>query len=171
MMDTAPQSVVENIDQVVRLEEVLTARRNLAERVGEAIGSFAGKLAFVGCQLAVVVGWVLANAGMLPGVPVFDPFPYSLGGAMLSLEGVLLASFVLLKQAHEGRLSERRSHLNLQANLLVEKEVTKLIQMAQRQSQADGTEHHVMDSEAHELAKDTAVGHLAKELDRRLDQG
>ena len=170
MMDAAPQSVVENIDQVVRLEEGLTARRNLPERVGEAVGSFAGKLAFVSCQLAVVVGWVLANAGLLPGVPVFDLCPYSLGGVLLSLESVLLASFVLLKQAHEGRLSERRSHLNLQANLLVEKEVTKLIQMVQRQSQADGTEHHVMDAEAHELAKDTAVGHLAQELDRRLAQ-
>ena len=171
MMDAAPQSVVENIDQVVCLEEGLTARRNLPDRVGEAVGSFAGKLAFVECQLALVVGWVLANAGLLSSIPVFDPFPYSLGGALLSLEGVLLASFVLLKQAHEGRLSERRSHLNLQANLLVEKEVTKLIQMMQRQSQADGTEHHVMDPEAHELAKDTAVGHLAQELDRRLEQG
>ena len=68
MMDAAPQSVVENIDQVVRLEEGLTAQRNLPDRVGEAVGSFAGKLAFVGCQLAVVVSWVLANAGLLPGV-------------------------------------------------------------------------------------------------------
>lgn len=92
-------------------------------------------------------------------------------GVLLSLEGVLLASFVLLKQAHEGRLSERRSHLNLQANLLVEKEVTKLIEMMQRQSAADGTEHVVVDSETRELAKDTVVGHLAQELDRRLDRG
>lgn len=92
-------------------------------------------------------------------------------GVLLSLEGVLLASFVLLKQAQEGRLSERRSHLNLQANLLVEKEVTKLIEMMQRQSAADGTEHVVVDSEKRELAKDTVVGHLAQELDRRLDRG
>ena len=76
---------------------------------------------------------------------------------------------MLLKQAHEGRLSERRSHLNLQANLLVEKEVTKLIQMLQRQSRANGTERQVVDSEAREMAQNTAVGHLAQELDRRLD--
>ncbi|MGI4942211.1 MAG: DUF1003 domain-containing protein [Janthinobacterium lividum] len=168
-MDTAPQSVIKNIDDVVSFEEELTARRGLGERVGEAVGSFAGRLAFVACQLAVVAGWVVVNAGLVPGVPAFDPFPYGLGGAMLSLEGVLLASFVLLKQAHEGRLSERRSHLNLQANLLVEKEVTKLIQMLQLQSRADGTERQVMDGEAREMAQNTAVGHLAKELDRRLD--
>ena len=168
-MDTAPQGVIENIEAVVSFEEELTARRSLGERVGETVGSFAGRMAFVVCQIALVAGWVVVNAGLVPGVPAFDPFPYGLGGALLSLEGVLLASFVLLKQAHEGRLSERRSHLNLQANLLVEKEVTKLIQMMQRQSRADGTEHLVVDSETHELANDTAVGHLARELDRRLD--
>lgn len=168
-MDTAPQSIIENIDAVVSFEEELTARRSLGERIGNAVGSFAGRLAFVICQIALVVGWVAVNAGLVPGVPAFDPFPYGLGGTLLSLEGVLLASFVLLKQAHEGRLSERRSHLNLQANLLVEKEVTKLIQMMQRQSKADGTENQVVDSEAREMAKDTAVGHLARELDRRLD--
>ncbi len=54
---------------------------------------------------------------LLPGAPAFDPFPYSLGGEILSLESVLLAAFVLMKQAHEGRMSERRSHLNLQVNL------------------------------------------------------
>lgn len=71
----------------------------------------------------------MVNTGLVPGLPVFDPFPFELDGALLSLERVLLASFVPLKQAHEGRLSEWRSHLNLQAKLLVEKEVTKLIQM------------------------------------------
>lgn len=81
----------------------------------------------------------------------------------------MLAAFILLKQAHEGRLSERRSHLNLQANLPVEKKVTKLLQMLQRQNAAGGVEDKVMDSEASELAQDTAVGHLARELDRRLD--
>jgi len=56
---------------------------------------------------------------------------------------VLPAPFVLLKQASEGRLSERRSHLNLQANLLAGKEKPKMIQMVRRQSRADGTECRV----------------------------
>lgn len=118
-----------------------------------------------------VLGWVAANAGLVPGVPAFDPFPFSLGGALLSLEGVLLACFVLIKQAHEGRLSERRSHLNLQANLLVEQEVTKLIQMMHRTSAVAGTEASVVDAETRELGRVTAVGELPQELDRRLGQG
>lgn len=62
----------------------------------------------------------MVDAGLVPGVPVFDLFPYGLGGALLSLEGVLLASFVFLKRAHEGHLPERQPHLKCQANLSVE---------------------------------------------------
>lgn len=167
-MGTAPKHVIDNIDAVVSAEEELTARRGLAERMGEVVASFAATPAFLLIQAALVVGWVAVNAGLVPGVPAFDPFPYSLGGALLSLEGVLLAVFVLSKQAHEGRLSGRRSHLALQANLLIEQEVTKLIQMMQRTSAIEGTEAEVLDRETHELSQVTAVGELARELDRRM---
>ena len=171
MAGTAPKSVVDNIDAVVGAEEALTARRSPGERLSEIVAGFAGTPMFLIVQGLAVVGWVVSNAGLVPGLPVFDPFPYSLGGALLSLEGVLLACFVLTKQAHEGRLSERRSHLNLQANLLVEQEVTKLIQMMQRTSAVEGTEAKVVDPETHELGQVTAVAELAKELDRRLEKG
>ena len=174
----APKSVIDNIDAIVDAEEALTASRGRGERFGEAVAATAATPAFLVAQVAAVLGWVAVNAGFVPGVPAFDSFPYSLGGALLSLggallslEGVLLASFVLTKQAHEGRLSERRSHLNLQANLLVEQEATKLIQMMHRTSAVERTEASVVDAEARELGRVTAVGELAQELDRRLGQG
>lgn len=170
MSNTAPHAVIENIDQVARGEEELAERRGLGERLGDLVGTSAGTLAFVCGQLVFVLGWALVNAGLVPGLPVFDPFPYSLLSGLLSLEGVLLTCFVLIKQAHESRLSERRSHLNLQANLLTEKEVTKLIQMLERMSAAEGTQDRVTDEETRELGQVTAVGELARELDRRLDQ-
>ncbi len=168
---TAPKSVIANIEAVVGAEEALTARRSRGERIGERVADFSGTPAFLVAQALAVAAWVVLNSGLLPELPVFDPFPYSLGGALLSLEGVLLACFVLTKQAHEGRLSERRSHLNLQANLLVEQEVTKLIQMMQRTSALEGTEAAIVDPEAYEFGEVTAVNELAKELDRRLQTG
>ena len=171
MNGAAPKSVIANIEAVVGAEEALTARRSRGERLAEKVADFAGTPIFLVTQASAVVAWIVLNAGLVPGIPVFDPFPYSLGGALLSLEGVLLACFVLTKQAHEGRLSERRSHLNLQANLLVEQEVTKLIQMMQRTSAVEGTEAGVVDAETQELGQVTAVNELAKELDRRLEAG
>ena len=168
MPDPAPKIVLENIDNIVRLEEGAAARRSFGERAGEVIGGFAGTLAFVLLQLAAVAGWILLNTGIVPGITPFDPFPFTLGGGILCLESVLLAAFVLLKQAHEGRLSERRSHLNLQVTLLMEKEVTKVLQMLDRLSAARSIEG-ITDDETRELSEHTAVHSLAQELDRRLD--
>ena len=171
MTGAAPKSVIANIEAIVSAEETLTARRSRGERLAEKVADFAGTPTFLATQALTVMAWVVVNAGLVPGIPTFDPFPFSLGGELLSLEGVLLACFVLTKQAHEGRLSERRSHLNLQANLLVEQEVTKLIQMMQRTSAVEGTEAAVVDAGTQELSQVTAVSELAKELDRRLQTG
>lgn len=171
MTGAAPKSVIANIEAAVGAEEAMTARRSRGERLSGKIADFAGTPTFLTTQALTVAAWVILNAGLLPSFHIFDPFSYSLGGALLSLEGVLRARFVLTKQAHEGRLSERRSHLNLQANLLVEQEVTKLIQMMQRTSAVEGTEAAVVDPETHELSQVTAVDKLAKELDRRMQTG
>ena len=40
------------------------------------------------------------------------------------MEGVLLETFVLIKQNRMSYLSDRRAHLDLQVNLLAESEVT-----------------------------------------------
>ncbi len=167
----APKSVMNNIDAIVGVEKALTASRGRGERLGDAVAATAATPAFLAAQMAAVPNWVVVNVGLVPGVPAFDPLPYSLGGALLSLQGVLLACSVLTKQAHESRLSERRSHLSLQANLLVEREMTKLIQMMHRTSAVEGTEASVVNAGTRELGRVTAVGELTQELDRRLGQG
>jgi uncharacterized membrane protein len=61
--------------------------------------------------------------------------------------------------------ADRRSHLDLQINLLTEKEVSKVIQMLERISERLELP---VDGEAQELGQTTAVLDLARELDQRL---
>jgi uncharacterized membrane protein len=51
-----------------------------------------------------------------------------------SLEAVLLTAFVLMKQNRMSVIADRRDHLDLQVNLLTEKEATQIIQMLDRLS-------------------------------------
>lgn len=169
MGEATPHTIVENIDAIAHIEQESNRNRNMSERVGDVVGGFAGTLVFVVVQLVLVAGWTVVNAGLVPGVPAFDPFPYSLLGTMMSIQGVLLAAFVLMKQGYEGRMSERRAHLSLQVNMLAEKEMSKLIQMIERMSATQGTERQVVDEESHEMGEVTAVDNLAEELDRRLE--
>jgi uncharacterized membrane protein len=54
--------------------------------------------------------------------------------SITSLEAVLLTAFVLIKQNRMAVIADRRDHLDLQVNLLTEREATQMIQMLDRLS-------------------------------------
>jgi uncharacterized membrane protein len=163
------RAVQSNIEAIVRLEEEAERDRSALERFPETIGRFAGTLSFVAFQVVFLVAYVAANGGMIPGVEPWDPYPYSLLSGFFSLEGVLLTAFVLIRQNRMNRKADRRNHLDLQINLLSEKEITKVIQMLERLSNRLGIQHEVVDPEAEELSEITAVEGLARQLDSKLD--
>jgi uncharacterized membrane protein len=103
-------------------------------------------------------------------VPAFDPYPFGLLGMLFSLEGVLLAGFVLMKQNRMSAEAEQRSHLDLQISLLSEQEITKMIGMLEQVSHRLGIGRETMDAEAKEMAETTAVGGLARQLQEQLQE-
>lgn len=167
--DRAPTSVAENIDKMAQVENDALRPRSHREAITEAIGGFAGTIYFVVLQLAVCGGWMLVNAGIVPGLSPFDPFPYPLLSSITSLEAVLLTVFVLIKQNRISTVADRRDHLDLQVNLLTERETTRIIQMLDRLSGHLGVEQH-RDADSHEMSQHIAVEHLVEELARRMPE-
>ncbi len=165
--DRAPTSVAENIDKMAQVENNALRPRSHREAITKAIGGFAGTIYFVILQLTVFGGWVLVNAGVVPGLSPFDPFPYPLLSSTTSLEAVLLTAFVLIKQNRMSTIADRRDHLDLQVNLLTERETTRIIQMLDRVSTHLGIEQH-QDADSREMGRHIAVQHLVDELDRRM---
>ena len=159
-----------NIETVVRLEAEDEERISHADRLSEAVGGFAGTNWFILLQLAVVAIWLAVNTGALSLVPAYDPYPFSFLATIMSLEGVLLTAFVLIRQNRMSLRADRRSHLDLQINLLAEKEVTKVIQLLQGMSRHMGIEEMIADPETKEMGKDTAVEGLARGLRENLDE-
>jgi uncharacterized membrane protein len=153
-----------NIETIVRLEEIDEQQISHADWISDSIGSFAGTTYFVFLQLAFIIAWLIVNLGLISSVPVFDPRPFPLLSAALSAEGVFLLSFVLITQNRAYRRLDRRTHLDLQINLLSEKELTKALQLLWGISQRLGVDAKMTDSEAAELSKDTSVEDLARNL-------
>lgn len=157
-----------NIDEVLRMEEAEQRRSPPSSKAADLVAGFAGTLRFVLLHVVWIAAWVAVNVGVVPAIPPFDPFPFSLLGGIFSLEGVLLAAFVLMKQNRMSARDEARSHLDLQISLLAEQEITKVIQMLERISIGLDIEAEVVDAESHELGGNTAVGDIAKRLKHRL---
>ena len=58
----------ENIATVVKLEQQFLQQRNPVERVGDAIGSFAGSMSFVVLHVTFLALWFIINTNLVPGV-------------------------------------------------------------------------------------------------------
>jgi uncharacterized membrane protein len=99
---------------------------SLQEKLAAAVTAFAGCMTFVYVHLAILIGWISVNAGLLPGAPRFDPTFVILATAA-SVEAIFLSTFVLISQNRAARAADRRADLDLQINLLAEHEITRLI--------------------------------------------
>lgn len=163
-----PRTVLENIQAVARVEREAAQDRSTKDRIADAIGTFAGTVGFVLLHLLWFAIWAAWNTGIIPGVKAFDPYPFQLLCMIVSLEGVLLSTFVLIKQNRMSLAADRRAHLDLQVNLLTEKEVTKLLQVLEQVANKVGAD--VRDPELRELEKVTAVDALAHELEERMPE-
>jgi uncharacterized membrane protein len=166
MSETSPAA--SNIRAIIDLERKALAASSWSARVSDAISRFAGSLWFVLCHLAAFTAWALWNA-MAPAGLRFDPYPYGLLTFIVSLEGVLIATFVLITQNRMAVQSDRRDHLNLQVDLLAEQEMTVMLRMLRRIAERLQIDPESEDeARAQKLAEETNVYELMQTLDKQL---
>jgi uncharacterized membrane protein len=161
-----PQAAIENIRVVANLEKELQRERTTGERVADRIADFVGNIWFAIIHVSLIILWVLVNSRVVPLVTPFDPFPFILLALIVSCESVILSTFVLMKQNRMSLAADRRAHLNLQIDLLAEKEITKLLQLQELMCRHMGIP--ISDVEVHELSQETAVELLADEVKETL---
>jgi len=156
----------QNIDAVLRLEKQDEETLAVHHRFFHWIGWFVGTIQFIFLQCAFVVGWIILSHF----VPhhVLDEYPFPLLAIILALEAVLLTSCVLIRQSRIDRTLERRDHLELQINLLAEKEATRSLRILQRIAEKLDVED-IEDDGSDELASETSVNQIAQDLRERED--
>ena len=160
--DMANEIARRNVRTVRELEALAVADPNFADRAASFVAGFCGSIYFVLAHALLFGGWILFNS--LPGLPHFDPFPFTLLTMIGSLEAIFLTSFILIAQNYTMRVSERRAQLELQVNLLAEQEATKTLQLLDDIARAVGaSKGH--DPEVAALAKVTRLETLAREID------
>lgn len=130
----APRSVEEvtrrNVELIRALDQAAANHAGAADRAAALVAGWCGRIGFVWLHVAWFGAWILCNT--LPGLPHFDPYPFTFLTLVVSLEAIFLATFVLMAQNHEMRITERRNQLDLQINMLTEQENTKILQVLTR---------------------------------------
>jgi len=114
-----------NIEAILQLERERQARRPWAYRLAASIAGFCGTAPVLWLHAFFFTGWLVFNSSAL----AFDPYPFTFLTMVVSLEAIFLSFFIMIGQNIAGRENERRHQLDLQINLLNEREMTAMLRL------------------------------------------
>lgn len=163
--DSTNATLDENVEAIKSWERATLLSRSKAELIGDWIARTAASTPVLLLHALWFSFWISANGGLFPGVTPFDPFPFPFLTMTVSLEAIFLALFVLASQNRLARQSEKRSHLDLQINLLAEREMTAVLRLLEDIARHLQVSTSVTPEQLRDLAKKTDLGHLTDRVE------
>ena len=157
-----PTPVLQNVQTIAELEAKTSAKRNRLDRFSDRVSDFASSSSFLLIHVGWFSGWIILNTRAR--IPL-DPYPFTFLTFLVSLEAIFLTSFVLISQHHLEAQSRRRAALDLQINLLAEREMTSVLRWVTAIAAHLGLSEDEVDEEMKELAEQTDVAVVAQTVD------
>lgn len=157
--------VEQNIERLADARRQFEESKSMQDRAADLITRFSGSMLFVYFHVVWFALWIAVNLGWL-GLAPFDAFPFGLLTMVVSLEAIFLSTFVLISQNRSSALSDKRADLDLQINLLSEREATKLLTLLGAVASHLGVTTEA-DPDMEELKQEVNPTEVLDELDRR----
>jgi CRP/FNR family transcriptional regulator, cyclic AMP receptor protein len=114
------------------VNEEVEDRRTVVQKAADWIAEFSGSIPFLMIHVGWFFIWIVVNVQFVPGVPVFDPFPFGLLTMIVSLEAIMLSVFVLLSQNRQAEKDRVRADIEYDVNLKAELEIAHLHEKVDR---------------------------------------
>lgn len=124
----------QNIESLLCTEEMRRAKEPWQYRFVARITQACGTVGFLLANFLFFASWVIFNEF----VATFDPYPYTFLLFGVSLEAIFLSILILISQNMDAAESERRHHLDLQMNLLTEREITAMMRLLVKLAETSG---------------------------------
>ena len=167
-MKHLPEHIRKHIETIAKQEKEFQQGQTAFDKVGHAIGGFVGSFPFILFHVLWFSTWLFLNTVPNRFIPPFDPFPFALLAILIEIEGIFLASFILMRQNRMNRRSDEREHLTLQVLLLAEQEITALIDIERKKSIYNGFSEVSRDPTIERLSQPPSVDDLTETLKEHL---
>lgn len=104
-------------------------QRNWLGKLADFISDIFGTTQFLLINAAFFAVWIVLNINGLVLEKPFDPYPYGLLTMIVSLEAIFLSIIVLISQNRVSKIDDLREEVDLQVNVIAEREITKIMNM------------------------------------------
>lgn len=159
--DQVTQEMLESIQK--RLRE----RRTTSDKLADFLVSSAGSFAVVVIHICLFATWIAINLDLIPGVGIFDPYPFNFLTMTVSLEAIFFAIFVLMSQNRESKIADLRQEFDVQVNIIAEREITKVIHMLAYVMNHLNI-HYENDAELRQMMRPLNIDEIREQLEHQI---
>jgi uncharacterized membrane protein len=149
-------------------EAKIQKNRKFTEKVADTINRLCGSFGFFVLNVVIFFSWLVINTGLVPHLPIIDPFPFSFLTMAVSLEAIFLSIFVLISQNRQSTIDSIREEIHLQINEIAEKEITKILKLVSELHQAK-FKSRLPDPELDRMLQTTDASKIAKAVEKELE--
>ncbi len=170
MADQPKDPFQSNRELVQSFKARTDAKRTLSEKFADQLTQRSGSMTFFILNFAWFAIWIAINTGLIPGIPVFDPFPFGLLTMIVSLEAIGLAIVVLISQNRAAQIADLREEVDLRMDMIAEEEITKLLSIVVKIAAKQGIDLS-KDEELREMLKPTNTMEIEQQLEQEIVKG
>ncbi len=164
-LEGSEHALEENIEEIKAWERASVLHRSRVERLSDTITQAAASGPMLVVHVVWFAIWIVANLDLIPGLAPFDPFPFQLLTMIVSLEAIFLSLFVLASQNRLTHQAEMRANLDLQIDLLAEREMTAVLQLLQDIARHLDVKLSLTSEQIRDLAKKTDIHTLTNRME------
>jgi uncharacterized membrane protein len=106
------------------IKKEIESKKTITDKISDAITDFCGSMNFIYIHIVWFSAWLIYN---LTVTDPFDPFPFGLLTLIVSLEAILLATFILISQNRQSEVQDQRSELDYQIDMKSEKNTAEIL--------------------------------------------
>jgi uncharacterized membrane protein len=128
-MNNSSENKIKRRQIIQSFEAKFLEKRTISEKFADYFVRIFGSIKFLVFHLIWFLIWIVWNLGMIPGLPVFDSYPFILLTTIVSIEAIFLSVMVLISQNRAANIDRLRSEVDLQINLIAEQEITKVLNL------------------------------------------
>lgn len=164
---TKPEHVLHRRKTIQSFKAKMDAKRSLSDRIADSFTASFGTVFFLSLNAIFFAVWIVWNIGLIPFIPIIDPFPFGLLTMVVSLEAIFLAIIVLISQNREARIAELREEVELYISTYSESEITKLMYLQTLLLEKQGIDLSE-DTELQTMLKNLKGDTIEKQLEKQM---
>jgi len=111
-----------------------------SDRISSFVTKVAGSMPFLIINVTFFAFWILLNSGVFGHDLIIDKYPFSFLTTTVSIEAILLSTFVIMSQRREAKLSEARTELDYHSDLKAEVDINTIVSILQRLADKQGVD-------------------------------